>query len=163
MKLYRASDHSSKPPAPAPAPETAPVKHASPWLSRMVAPEVTPPVSIPAPPSPKATLSVAESKSQKEEDNIAKDDDDDIGLDDGWGEDLGLDDEQEEINLEKNMAPAAPAPVPPAPIPTKTSTGATSVSPKEDEKFTAEDDIVETRKRWVNPRPTPRYLTKVFS
>lgn len=153
MRLYRTAESTAA------APEPAPAKKVSPWLNRLTEPEAPAPVpasvtSFPRPPA-------AES-SKSDENNALEGDDDDLGLDDGWGE------EDDGFVIDDGLAtPAAAvqasAPVP-HPTPTTTSTPVVaSAAAKKQETFSIEDDVVEIRKRWVNPRSGPRYLTTLLS
>ncbi|CAB9518044.1 expressed unknown protein [Seminavis robusta] len=191
VQLYRQEEKptpSQGPPAAPlsqPIPATQPEKKTSPWLSRMTKPLPTPPApsqpaQLPVPAAPTVPVPAPQTA---QKDDI--DDDEDLGLDDGWGEDddLALDVEDDDTTGEEEAVeaierkPSATIQQAP-PVANKTVSQPSTVQPSSRQfssvpspkptSFDAtksnlasknpDDDIVPTRKRWVNPRPGPRYL-----
>jgi hypothetical protein len=183
IHLYRKDDIASQQEALTSSPRQSsaqPAKKTSPWLSQMtgidpVSPETSAqsqtkvpiPAPAPGPGSPARRQQLAETSPQI-------DADDELGLNDGWGEedmDLELDEEGDQDPLGELREVEHPNKLP-SNLTTNTVGDLSWIakSPKEATGaqavlvgYSVDDDIMETRKRWVNPRPGPRTLHQVLS
>ena len=133
---------------------------ASPWLSQMTHPDDATPTPIPTPISQPAVRPPTASEVAMTEKN------DDLGdMNDGWDDDvdLALDDDFDPADQHqyeaagKNKATISKTATP------VSGNNLNTVEPKKKgiappKQCSKDDDIIETRKRWVNPRPGPRCL-----
>jgi len=154
-----------------PPPAAQQEKKTSPWLSQMHHPE------------PAQTTAPAPSQFGATEPTVAQGgvvntalEDEDVSVGDGWDDDVDLaleedvlaasqDQKVNDFNNPDSAAPTAGG--------SKIVTASTrmkagqkksiSRTAEHRSEFTLEDDIVETRKRWKNPSPGPRYLQPLLS
>jgi hypothetical protein len=175
----------------APSAEQNPATKTSPWLSRLTEPAPVPAPS-PAPvPQPLQLVPPQQPKPDTMDDNDHEEelgvgdgwDDDDLVLDDG-AEEI-VEEKIEDVKLTEAQPPSRAFPVPqttssveagdkspPPALKQKSSAAATiattGAAPNEPasaelKQTKPEDDIVETRKRYVNPRPGLRQLRPLLS
>jgi hypothetical protein len=181
IHFYRKDDSASPSQHASPPRQTSPgqpVSKASPWRSQLTELDPGPPKTsaqsqskapVPAP----GMLGSTARHQQLEAITPPIDADEDLDLNDGWGEediDLALDDEDDKDPLGEAREVEHPNKLP-SNVTTSTVGDSSRIAKSPNEATGAQallvgysvDDIVETRKRWVNPRPGPRYLRQVLS